>query len=159
MPHPTITPSARGIGRGRLRREDTSTAQRAHSGAARTSCAPIIFIATIGLACLAASAPRADPLAPLEAREIALGGVTGVAYYTIEPEAYRVVATFAGDGDGPRIQVEALLADDSAILVSTSPALGGRGETVSIRRHNGWLTVEPTADPGAGGRLHAALTD
>jgi hypothetical protein len=159
MPHTTITPSARGIGRGRLRRTDTTATSRAHSGTAQRSRTPVIFIAALGLACLAADGLRADPLAPFEARDIALGGVTGVAYYTVEPEAYRVVATFAGEGNGPRIQVEALLTGDSAILVSTPPALGGRGEAVVIRRSDGWLTVEPAADPGAGERRHATLAD
>ena len=40
-------------------------------------------------------AAQADGLRPVEGRSIDLGDVSGIAYYTVEPAGFRVVATVA----------------------------------------------------------------
>ena len=45
-------------------------------------------------------AAHADSLRPIEARSIDLGAISGVAYYTVERDGFRVVVTLAQQGEG-----------------------------------------------------------
>ena len=52
-----------------------------------------ILAAAIGMASIGAT--HADGLRPIEGRSIDLGELSGVAYYTVERDGFRVVATLA----------------------------------------------------------------
>ena len=53
----------------------------------------MLFAAAFGIASLASA--RADNLRPIEGKSIDLGGISGVAYYTVERDGFHVVATLA----------------------------------------------------------------
>ena len=52
-------------------------------------------IIAAAFALTAIGAAQADGLRPIEGRSIDLGDVSGIAYYTVEPDGFRVVATLA----------------------------------------------------------------
>ena len=53
------------------------------------------------IALTASGAAHADALRPIESRSIDLGAISGDAYYTVEPDGFRLVATLA-QGDTAR---------------------------------------------------------
>jgi hypothetical protein len=57
-----------------------------------TTLAAALALASIGSA-------RAEELKPLQGQVIDLGDVSGVAYYTVERDGFRVVATLAKKGE------------------------------------------------------------
>jgi len=92
-----------------------------------------IFAAALALA--APGAARADGLKPAQSQSIDLGAVSGVAYYTVERDGFRVVATLAQEGqDGAPVRVEAVLAPGQSVVLSTPRGPGVRPEAVEIGR-------------------------
>ncbi len=91
-----------------------------------------ILAATFALASI--SATHADGLRPIEARSIDLGEWSGVAYYTVERDGFRVVATLADGEEGTPVRVEAVLAPGQSVLLSTPHAWGVAPNTVEIGR-------------------------
>src|SRR4029453_5865116 len=63
----------------------------------------MLFAAAFGIASVAA--PRADDLRPMEGKSIDLGGISGIAYYTVERDGFQVVATLAQGETGTPIRV------------------------------------------------------
>jgi hypothetical protein len=70
------------------------------------------------LAVFAAAGAQADELMPMQARSLALGEVTGVAYYTIPDEGYHVVATLAAGESGTPMRFVATLSAGQKVLMS-----------------------------------------
>ena len=68
-------------------------------------------------------AALADDAPTIASRRIELGEVSGVAYYTIEPAGYRVVATLAQGEAGTPVRFETVLAPGQSMMLST-PGLG-----------------------------------
>src|SRR5260370_9643938 len=66
-----------------------------------------LFSAALSLSFLGAA--HADALRPIEAKSIDLGEVSGVAYYTVEREGFRVVTTLAQGEAGTPIPVWSVL--------------------------------------------------
>ena len=66
-----------------------------------------------------AGAAQADGLRPVEGRSIDLGDVSGIAYYTVEPDGFRVVATVAQGEAGTPVRLETVLAPDQSVVLST----------------------------------------
>lgn len=97
-----------------------------------------ILAATFALA--AAGSASAEVLKPVQARGvdaqgIDLGAVSGVAYYTVEPDGFRVVATLTQTGeDAVPVRVEAILAPGQSVMLSTPHGVGEAPETVRISR-------------------------
>ena len=89
---------------------------------------PTFLAATLALATLGAA--HADGLRPIEARSIDLGAVTGTAYYTVDPDGYRVVATVAQGAAGTPVRFEAVLSPGQTVRLSTPGEVGRR------RRHD-----------------------
>ncbi len=90
---------------------------------------------------LAAPAFAAD-LQPIESRSIDLGDVAGDAYYTVEPDGYRVVATFAQRGEaGTPVRFQALLAPGQSVTFSTPGAVGTAPNAVEIIRQQNRVLV------------------
>ncbi len=92
------------------------------------------------LASTVAGAASAEVLKPVQAREIDvqgidLGAVSGVVYYTAEPDGFRVVATLAQGGeDSVPVRVEAVLAPGQSLVLSTPRGAGEAPEAVQISR-------------------------
>ena len=77
----------------------------------RISFAAITLLAVIATA-------KADPLLPYEGESIDLGRLHGVAYYSEQPDGFRVVATLAEGEAGLPVRFEATLADHQTLTIS-----------------------------------------
>jgi hypothetical protein len=100
----------------------------------RTILAAAFTLASIGAA-------HANELRPVEGRSIRLGEVSGVAYYTVERDGFRVVATFAQGETGTPLRFEALLAPGQSVVLSTPRAAGVAPRRVQISRQNDRVLV------------------
>ena len=65
---------------------------------------------------------------------ITLGDVSGVAYYTAEPEGYRVVTTLGAGETTTPVRFIAVLQPGQKAIVSVPGAPGGRDMAVEIAR-------------------------
>lgn len=99
---------------------------------------PTLLVAALAWA--TAGAAQADGLRPIEARSIDLGAVTGTAYYTADPDGYRVVATLA-QGAGTPVRFEAVLTPGQSISLSTPAEVGVAADTVEISRRDDEVLV------------------
>ena len=63
---------------------------------------------------------RADGLRPIDAKSIELGGVSGVAYYTIERDGFHVVTTLAEGDAGTPVRIVSILSPGQRVILSTS---------------------------------------
>jgi hypothetical protein len=77
-----------------------------------TLLATVFAITALGTA-------HANSLRPIEAKSINLGDLSGVAYYTIEPDGFRVVTTLAQGEAGAPIRFVSVLAPGQRVLLST----------------------------------------
>ena len=97
-----------------------------------------VLAATLALAVVGpASAETLEPVQGrnIDAQGIDLGAVSGVAYYTVEPDGFRVVATLAQPGeDAVPVRVEAILAPGQSVVLSTPHGMGEAPERVQISR-------------------------
>ena len=75
----------------------------------------------IGFATIGA---HADELQPIVGRTISLGEVSGVVYYTVERDGFRIVATLAQGEAGTPVRIEAVLAPGQSVG-ALHPARGG----------------------------------
>ena len=98
----------------------------------------VILAATLALALVGSAS--AETLKPVQGRNIDaqgidLGAVSGVAYYTAEPDGFRVVATLTQGGeDTVPVRVEAILAPGQSVVLSTPHGAGEAPERVQISR-------------------------
>jgi hypothetical protein len=79
------------------------------------------------------SVAHADGLRPIEAHRIDLGPASGTAYYTVERDGFRVVATLAQEAGTP-MRLEAVLAPGQSIVLSTPREAGAAPDAVEISR-------------------------
>ena len=98
-------------------------------------------------AALAASvgAAHADGLRPLAGRSIDLGGVSGIAYYTVERDGFHVVATLSQGQDGTPLRIVAVLGPGQRLVLSTPQATGTAPRTIVISRHGDEVLVGTAA--------------
>lgn len=99
-----------------------------------------------GLAVSAAPALQAAELHPLQAKQVTVGELHGVAYYTVKGPVYHLVATLAGE-DGKPMRVESNLAAGQSLVVSTPDRIGGVSKTVAFVRQGDRIVVEAGAPP------------
>lgn len=103
------------------------------------SARKLLFVAAFTLASLTAA--HADDVRPIEARSIDLGGVPGIAYYTVERDGFHVVTTLAEGEGGTPIRVVSVLAPGQRVVFSTPrPAsaieISRKGDSLFVRRAN-----------------------
>lgn len=102
------------------------------------------FAAALALAAVAPAS--AEGLKPVQAQRIDLGAVSGVAYYTVERDGFRVIATLAQRGeDAAPVRVEAMLAPGQSVVLSAPRAVGTPPEAVEISRQAGTVLVRKAA--------------
>ena len=99
----------------------------------------ILFAAAFGIASLASA--HADGLRPIEGKSIDLGGISGIAYYTVERDGFHVVATLAQGEAGTPVRVVSVLAPGQRVVLSTPQQAGAieisrKGDSVLIRKAN-----------------------
>lgn len=88
-----------------------------------------------------AGAASAEEVAPAAAKLIDLGDVRGVAYYTVAPEGYRLVATLVANESGAPLRVTATLAPDQRIDLSVPGAYGEADSSLAFVRHGDRLEI------------------
>jgi hypothetical protein len=83
---------------------------------------------------LPATGLSATELWPGRGASIQLGDVSGVAYYTAEPDGYRVVATLAAGENTTPIRFIAVLRPEQKAIVSVPGTHGAHETAVEIAR-------------------------
>ena len=96
-----------------------------------------LLAAALTLASLGAA--QANNLKPIEGRSVNLGDVSGVVYYTIEPDGFRFVTTLAEADKGTPIRFVSVLTPGQRVLVSTPHQTGAveisrNGDNVTVRK-------------------------
>ncbi len=96
-----------------------------------------LLAAAFTLASLGAT--HANGLRPIEGRSIDLGDVSGVAYYTVEPDGFRVVTTLAQGEAGTPIRFVSVLAPGQRVILSTPHQAGAveisrKGDNLLVRK-------------------------
>ena len=99
----------------------------------------ILFAAALGIAAVAGA--RADGLRPMEGKSVDLGGISGIAYYTVERDGFHVVATLAQGEAGTPIRVVSILAAGQRVVLSTPQRadaieISRKGDSVFVRNAN-----------------------
>ncbi|NGO51576.1 hypothetical protein [Allomesorhizobium camelthorni] len=92
-----------------------------------------IAVAASAVLALGGAAAAGD-LKPMHSRSINLGTITGVAYYTVEPDGYHVVATLAQNDAGAPVRFETVLVSGQTMTLSTPRAAGMPPVKVEIGR-------------------------
>src|SRR3569832_2466194 len=93
-----------------------------------------LALATLGTA-------HADSLRPIQAKSIDLGQVSGVAYYTVERDGFRVVTTLAQGNSGTPIRLVSVLAPGQSVVLSTP----NQSRRIEITRDESGLRVRKTS--------------
>ena len=96
------------------------------------------FALSIGVA-------HADGLQPIEGQSIHLGEVSGVAYYTVERDGFRVVTTLAHGEGGTPVRLVAILAPGQSVVLSAPRDAGTASATVEITRQADTVLVRKAA--------------
>jgi hypothetical protein len=105
----------------------------------QTTLAAAFALAAIGPA-------HAEGLKPLHGQVINLGDVSGVAYYTVERDGFRVVATLAKqDEDAVPVRVVAVLAPDQSLTLSIPHEARTPADAVEIIRRADTVLVQKAA--------------
>jgi len=96
----------------------------------------MIFAVAFGVASLTAA--RADGLRPIEGKSIDLGGISGIAYYTVERDGFHVVTTLAQGEAGTPFRVVSVLAPGQRVVLSTPQQadaieISRKGDSVFVR--------------------------
>ena len=82
-----------------------------------------IAMAALAVLSLVGVAAAGD-LKPMHSRSIDLGTMSGIAYYTVEPEGYHVVATLTDENAVTPVRFEAVLVSGQTITLSTPREAG-----------------------------------
>ena len=98
-----------------------------------------LVAAAFGLASLGSA--HAESLRPIDAKSIDLGEVSGVAYYTVERDGFRVVTTLAQGETGTPIRVVSVLTPGQKVVLSTPRQPG----SLEITRQADRVVVRKTA--------------
>ena len=102
------------------------------------AAAAFAFALSIGVA-------HAEGLQPIEGRSIHLGEVSGVAYYTVERDGFRLVATLAQGEAGTPVRIEAILASGQSLVLSTPRESGTAPNAIEISRRGDQVLVHKAA--------------
>src|SRR6201999_4251673 len=97
------------------------------------------LIITIASALTFIGAAHAGELKPVLSPKIDLGGISGVAYYTVERDGFHVVATLAQGEAGTPIRVVSVLAPGQRVVLSTPQQadaieISRKGDSVLVRK-------------------------
>lgn len=103
----------------------------------------ILSLLTLGF--LATTAAGAAELRPQQAHSLDLGRVQGTAYYTVERDGLRVVATLAAD-ETP-VRVVTTLAPDQRVSLSVPGAAGTAATEIAFARRGDRLEVVQPGKP------------
>jgi hypothetical protein len=86
---------------------------------------------------------------PLQARSVSLGSLSGVSYYTVEPNGYRVVVALARHDGNPALRFETTLGAGQDAVVSIPQELGFKAQSIKISRVGDEVRVQPAVQDTA----------
>jgi hypothetical protein len=102
--------------------------------------------AAFALAAVGPAHAHAEGLKPLQGQVIDLGDVSGVAYYTVERDGFRVVATLAKkDEDAVPVRVVVMLAPGQSMTLSIPHEVGIPPDAVDFIRRADTVLVHNKA--------------
>jgi hypothetical protein len=101
--------------------------------------------ATAAFALALIGAVQADEIRPAHGASIDLGRLSGVAYYTVDGDRFRVVATLAQDATAAPVRFEASLVSGQSVVLSSPGQTGGAPVAVEISRRNDQVFVQRAA--------------
>jgi hypothetical protein len=105
----------------------------------QTALAAVLALSSLGPA-------QAEGLKPLQGRVIDLGDVSAVAYYTVERDGFRVVATLAKKAeDAIPVRIVAVLAPGQSLTLSTPHEAGAPDDAVEIVRQADKVLIQEAA--------------
>ncbi len=99
-----------------------------------------LIAAALGIAAGCATVAQAGDLAAYRGQSVDLGSVNGVAYYTVEKDGYRIVATLA-DSDSNSVRFETVLASGQTVVLSSPAARGEAPTRIEISRKDDRVQV------------------
>ena len=100
-----------------------------------------LIVAALALFASAGAVPAGE-LLPMHAHGIDLGAMKGVAYYTVVPEGFHVVATLAESEASSPVRFEAVLASGQSLTLSTPREAGLPPVIVEISRMADRLSIQ-----------------
>ena len=113
-------------------------------------------LAAVGALTFAASVAHAAELKPFEAKSLRLGDYTGVAYYTVERDGYRVITTLAVGETGTPIRMIATLMQGQRAIVSVPRGVGENSLEVEIARIGNQVVLSGSAVLASSDEMHLA---
>ena len=106
---------------------------------------PLALAATLALTFVATA--DAAELRPAQGRNVSLGKLSGVAYYTVDGDRFRVVATLAEGETGTPVRFETALLAGQSVVLSTPGQAGTTPVAVEISRQKDQIVVQKVAAP------------
>jgi hypothetical protein len=94
----------------------------------------LLIASAVTVSALFDKAADAAELKPIVAQSLEIGGMKGIAYYTIENDGYRVVATLADNEGGQPVRVVGTLAPGQKLSISVPRAMGTLPVAAEIAR-------------------------
>jgi hypothetical protein len=113
-------------------------------------------LAAVGVLTFAASVAHAAELKPFEAKSLRLGDYTGVAYYTVEKDGYRVSTSLAAGESGTPIRMVATLVQGQTAMISVPRGVGENSLEVEIARIGDRVVVSGSAVIASSGEIQLA---
>jgi hypothetical protein len=97
----------------------------------------MLFAVAFGIVSLTAA--RAEGLRPMAGKSIDLGGISGIAYYTVERDGFHVVVTLAQGEAGTPIRVVSVLEPSQRVVLSRPQQadaieISRKGDSVLVRK-------------------------
>ena len=93
------------------------------------------ILASAAVASVLAGHASAQTVEPIHSQMIDLGTVNGDLYYTVQPNGFHIVATFAERGEGGQpVRFETVLAPGQSVTFSTPRGVDAPSEAVSVSR-------------------------
>jgi hypothetical protein len=102
------------------------------------------LLAAVAAVIAVTGAAHAEALKPVQARKVDLGGLAGVAYYTVEQDGHRLVVSLkAPDTDKP-LRFVTTLAPEQRVTLSVPRSAGEPAVDVHFVRHGERIDVTAT---------------
>ena len=92
-------------------------------------------------------AAQAGDIRPLAAQHVSLGTIEGVAYFSREPDGFRVVTTLTDPGHRKPFRLVATLTDGQSIQLSVPRGVDEPAEAIELVRHGNALVLQTPVTP------------
>jgi hypothetical protein len=104
-----------------------------------------VTLTSILIVVAVSSTAPAEKLYQIQAKSLRLGDVSGVAYYTVQGQSYRLVVTLAGQSGSP-VRFESALLPGQKVSVSMPGSARADARTIEFSREGDRLLVRTTPE-------------